>query len=355
MNRKMFSLFLILQFSTLVFAQDQAKEVRLGNQNVSMSLVKKRPDGTSTKINWPDELASLTSATVLTNGQTINKLLRNNNIWPDVEAFGIVYALNPEIKNLQKLEVDQLNIPKIKGGEDLQKLLDRRDAVVFLTVDKQVKIQFSEEVKALSATIERIKNLPDQDFVDTNTKTNILNSLTIVFNALKGINTRIIQRVGRFIPTEVIKQLSVQAHLLNTDLIPAILPQVKIGKLELEEVTEVREDIEIKRRAFSEAAGGGEVPSRYPDVSVVVRTLRDGKEIPGLRISYVAKALKNKPQEVLSFGELSSPASGLLPEGNYCFWATNDTTGAVVSNNPHCHPVLDGQGTIRIELTVKPR
>jgi hypothetical protein len=358
MKKNVFLVLLSILFVSNAFPQarvasddNKVRETQFENLNISMVLVKKQSDGTSIKINWSEEPINITAETILVEGKTINELLRKNNISPDVEALGVVYALNPGIKKLNQANITELRIPKVQGGQSLQQLFNQ-GALVFLTVDKELKKQFSEEVKKLNNLTQKVKGLEDQKFSDTNTRTSILNTLNSVSSALKGINTRIIQRTGRFVPTEVIKQLNAQTQLLNININAAISSEKKIGKEELEQINNVEEDVKIKVKTFTIVASG-EPPERYPEVTVSVKTLKQGKEIPSLRIYYVPKALRNKPQEAGAFGELSSPSNQKLPEANYCFWGARDPSRAAVTN-VHCQPILDGQGIIRVQLTVNP-
>src|SRR6266436_3591512 len=89
-------------------------------EGLAVSLALERQNENVERIDWPDEPVQLTSQSVLVNGKTINELLLGANIFPDVEAFTLVYKLNPEISDLRKLKVATIRIPKIVAETKLK-------------------------------------------------------------------------------------------------------------------------------------------------------------------------------------------------------------------------------------------
>jgi hypothetical protein len=349
-----FIIFTLLSLSLLIFnpqkinAVDNDKEVQLEMLNITMNLVKSFPNGNVIKICFPEEPISLTAETTLVEGKTINELLQKNNILPDTEAYGVVYSLNPNVKKLSSLDVREIILPKIQGGEALNQLFNDGFQVL-LTVDKGLKKQFSEEVKRLNETTQKVTGLEINKFSDAETRASVVNNLSGVSRLLSGINVRVVQRLGRPIPKEVLIQLIAETQILNSAIDTAISSEQKIGSAELEQIAAVKEDLDIKVKAFTEVAAG-EPPLPYPVIMVSVKTLRNGQQVPNLRIYYVPKAFRNKPEKANSFGMLS-PSSQSLPESGYCFWAARDPNRTAVSN-VQCQPILRGQGTIEIQLTV---
>src|SRR5689334_8990035 len=63
-------------------------------EGLAVTLALERQTENIERIDWPDEPVQLTSESVLVNGKTINELLLGANIFPDVEAFTLVYKLN---------------------------------------------------------------------------------------------------------------------------------------------------------------------------------------------------------------------------------------------------------------------
>lgn len=330
-------------------AVEYDKEVQLENLNISLNLVKSFPNGNIIKICWPEEVVSISSKTVSVDGKTVNELLRKNNILPDIEAFGVVYALNPDIKKLSQLEVTQIKVPSIQRGETLKQLF-ADGFQVLLTSDKGLKKQFSDEVTRLNRFAKPVSSLEANKFFDSGAKAQMQNEFNSISSILRGINTRIVQRAGRHIPTEVLEQLVVELQSLNSNIGSAFSSKSGISRVELDQTMAVKKDLEIKVKAFTETAAGT-APDRWPEMEVMVRTLRQGQEIPNLRIYYVSEANKEKPEKARSFGILSSPSIRRLPEADYCFWAAIDPNRIAVSNI-QCEKIRVSQGTIEVQLTI---
>jgi hypothetical protein len=300
------------------------------------------------QVDWPAEKISLTSQWVSVGGKTIHELLRDNHISPDVEAFSIIYVLNPQLQELRELSVPRLRIPKIEGGRRLNAIF-AQGFVVFLTLDKEKKDQFNENTKKLTELIQTISEFEAEKFQDPSTREPILNSLTYIASALDEINERLIHRYGRPMPTEVLGQLNAETELLRRLLDTKVLLGAKIGKQELDKIISVEKDIRVKSAAYVEVASG-DAPSRWPEVTVTVETLRGGRKVRGLRIYYVPLALKGDDSETKSFGILSTPSNQSLPEADYCFWAARDPNKVPVTNE-QCKEIRIDREKV-VQLTV---
>lgn len=300
----------------------QEQQVQLEGLPVTLSLVKRTP--TQTRMDWPKEQISLTAESVAVGDMTIHELLKAAHIFPDVEAFTMVYVLNPEIEELREIKVPRIRIPKVTGGPQLAAAFTD-GFVVLLTVDKEKKERFNTNVKRLAELVEISKTKPET-FPVVPTPDSVINSLSATSAILVGINQRLTQRFGRPISTEGLGQLNAQVELLNE-----ILTKSKIGSCDAEKILAIEKDVKLKGRAFSEVAAG-DAPDAPPDVLVTVKTLRAGNPVPNLRIYYVAEALKDNESEVHPFGVLSSPANKKLPEADYCFWASVDPQRSPVTN-----------------------
>src|SRR5437870_774852 len=248
-----------------------------------MTLGKRTP--TVQKLDWPAESVVLSSQAVPTNGKTIHELLRENHIFPDVEAFSVVYGLNPEIQKLSDLDVPQIRIPMVLGGQKLEAAFGS-GFMVFVTVDKERKEQFNENVKTLTKLVQTVSDLGTERFPDSPTKESITSSLSTISAALNGINKRLIQRFGRPIPRDALDQLNAETGLLNAMLSAKTSTGARISKTDLDQIVAIDKDISVKSKAYSEIAAG-EAPARWPEVNVVVKTIRQGHQIPSLRIYYV--------------------------------------------------------------------
>lgn len=84
---------------------------------------------------------------------------------------------------------------------------------------------------------------------------------------------------------------------------------------------------------MNRVSGSGGTTRQFPSVLVNVRTRgSDGKDVQGLQIWCVPKALINKSSYYRRFPTLSSPTSLELSEGDYVFWATQGANDTPISN-----------------------
>jgi hypothetical protein len=306
--------FLFLLASPL--AAFENKTAQLEGLEVTMSLVKRTPIAQDKP--WPSESIVLGSDSFTVAGKTIQELLRTNHIAPDVEAFTVVYQLNPSVTTLSDLNLSQIRLPIVRGGPELVTLFGA-GYIVALTVDSTTKAAFSQNVERLNGFVQDSSRLSAARFEDPSKASAAVVSLRLISDRLNRINERVVQRYGRAIPSEVLRQLNGDARHLGDVLVS----QQQIGPDGYAFIEAVRKDVEVKAQPFVEAAAG-EAPSRWPEVSVKVTTVRGNHEISGLRILYVPEALSRYRDEFRSFGALTSPTKQVLPEADYCFWAIHD-------------------------------
>lgn len=302
--------------------------VQLEALPITISLEKRMP---SEKAEWPSETVLLTAQSVAVNKSTIHELLRANHIFPDVEAFSVVYALNPGIKKLDELTVQQIRVPRIQSEATLQPFF-ARGFWVFLTIYKEKKDSFSSNVKQFRGLAANILGFPVDRFPDKASRTATLNSLTSTLGLLNGMNKRVVQRFGPPITKGALDQLNGDVELLNDLLGRKALSRERIDKTEQELMLAVEKDVRIKGRMFQETAGS-RAPDAWDLVTVTVQALSQGQEVSGLRIYFVPEAQKRRRDKWQPFGGLT-PTNEKLEEADYYFWATRDSdpTHAPITN-----------------------
>jgi len=306
----------------------EQQQVQLEGLTVTLSLVKRTP--TLTKKDWPKEPFSLTAESVSVNQRTIYELLKAAHIFPDVEAFALVYVINPDVRALREIKVSQIRIPKIVGGPQLEAAFTE-GFVVLLTVEREKKELFNAKVLRLKQLVESVSNFGPEKFQDMSVHDVTIASLKTTSGILGGINQRVSQRFGRPISSEGLSQLIADVDLLSATLTNKTEATAKILKADEGKILSIEKDVRIKGRAFSEVAAG-DAPDAPPDVLVIVKTLKAGNQVPNLRIYYVPEALKDNNDDVRPFGVLSSPSNKKIPEADYCFWAAIDPSHTPVTN-----------------------
>src|SRR5215204_6749271 len=100
---------------------DKSQTMQFEGLTITMTL--QRRTLTVQNLEWPTEPIVLKAQTVSIKGKTIHELLRENHIFPDVEAFNVVYALNPDIQKLSKIDVPQIRITVVPSDQKLEKAL----------------------------------------------------------------------------------------------------------------------------------------------------------------------------------------------------------------------------------------
>jgi len=338
-----------------VFSQTQLpptvtiRETKLGSLHVTMNLVK-RADRTQKEL--PAGSIQLVSESVkIKKDDTIEVLLVTNGIYPDTEAFAVVYDLNPDLKNLNLLEQNMdLKLPKVKGGAALRAAF-QQGYLVALTVDQKLKEKFGENAKKLAGLTSRISAFGTERFASPISKGDVEGPLKNISAFLEKIRVGLLRRNVRPIPSEVLNQLNAETELLNSTLDQIVSSGRKLSASEQDVIKTIEEDIEIKQKAFDEVAAGG-VPERYPEVKVIVRPTKQGKEVPDLRVWCVGKGLRKDINNAHSFPRKSPAADRMLNEGKYFFWAARDPGKEPVTNELLQEVRKNDKGEIVIELTV---
>ncbi|MEA3211256.1 MAG: hypothetical protein QOE70_4313 [Chthoniobacter sp.] len=260
-------------------------------------------------------------------GATIEELLKANGIQPGNDAFALVYELNPDLETLRPLPRNvRLVLPRVEGGT--------RESLVTIALDRRLKAELEREIAALP-DLKSINGPADAD-------------LREIYDFLKYLRTIVANGILP-VSRETLEQIKAEAALLRRILEkPADLAN------EQAKITAIRNDFEVRRSAFAESRGP-EPPTRWLDARVVVRTLRDGKELPNLQIYYVPEALFGQKEAVVGqFRQLSSPAQEFLPEANYRLWAGQPDNPAPLSNaKPVEVRYRAGREPIPVDLTIR--
>src|SRR5215470_5540191 len=186
--------------------------VQLEGLPITISLEKRMPNQ---QAEWPAEAITLTTKSVtVTRNTTIHELLRANHIFPDVEAFSAVYALNPGIKKLSEPIDHPILIPTIQNDRSLQPFF-QRGFFVFVTIYKEEKEKFTASVKQFQSLAATTLHFAPDRFPDQASQTAIFNSLTTTQALFAGINKRIVQRFGPPITRSALNQLNGDLELAN--------------------------------------------------------------------------------------------------------------------------------------------
>jgi hypothetical protein len=271
----------------------------------------------------------MAARTNLKPGDNVKQLLIANGIFPDTEAFGLVYDLNPTVPGIATIAPGiQLILPRVSSAS--RSLLPQGDLVA-VAMDSRMKEQLVAAIAELNGPITTARTFAAgrYDSADDRQSTN---------NALRGINdsfvaiANVIRGKVRPINGEVLNQTAAEAETLRTTLARLTDPSQKLSAEDVNTIKLIDADLRVKRRTLTDVRGPSEPPTRWREALVVVRTLgSDGHPVPLLRIYYVPEALRGRAQLIKSFDTLTSPSERSLPEANYVIWAgrpgqTTETT-----------------------------
>jgi hypothetical protein len=127
-----------------------AQETMAG-RTVTLAIV--HPDDLSPAA-WSGAAPSLVSARSITKGdETIYSLLQANGIFPDSEAFTLVYDLNPSLRDVKDLkEGTSVELPKVSPESDLQKMV-ATGSLARVSVDPGTRNLLSEMTRSLQPLV----------------------------------------------------------------------------------------------------------------------------------------------------------------------------------------------------------
>src|SRR5262249_50108888 len=149
-------------------------ETTIAGRAISVSLVK--VDDLSSAP-WPDDASQLTIETVVTQANAnIFDLLTASGIEPDVEAFTIVYDLNPSLMQVDPLPSGvNLVLPKVTGEKFQDKI--RHGYLVMLTVDSALREELARSSSELQDLSSQFAGLPADRFASPSTKQEMLSNI----------------------------------------------------------------------------------------------------------------------------------------------------------------------------------
>lgn len=248
----------------------------------------------------------------------VRHVLIANAIFPDSDAFGLVYDLNPSLKSINSAGPNSELIMPFARSVSRSTL--GAGQLVRLVVHSQLKSDVLAKVANLNEQTAAVNTLGIERFANANERRAVLRSLREIIDSSQIIRNVISGKV-RPVTEEVLNQFSGELEMVQISLGRVIQSAGLFNDSDLSTLKSVEDDLRIKRRALTDVKGPSETPTRWRDVRVVVRTLRNGQPEPNLRVYYVPEALRGRSRHIRSFNTLGSPTERLLPEANYWIWA----------------------------------
>lgn len=248
---------------------------------------------------------------------SIPKLLEASGISPDVNAFALIYDLNPDIDDIRSIPPGTpLILPRVEGDLFLQKATSQGYRISLVRDLAGVLTIISRE-RELEKIAEKLSGLPDSRFSRAEDKAAVIKALETARLSLRVIGS------NRYaVSQRVLKQSALEAERLMTKISKAINSG---GPLSFEfraEIESTGQALQVKSVSLEI---GGSAQAR-----IEVQTIRNvngkAEPVPLLRIFY-APVLN--PTDISKYRAPSTPTTEALPVGgSFTFWAANNDDGS---------------------------
>lgn len=298
-------------------------ETSIAGRPVSISLVQAADLSPAP---WPDDTSQLTTEKVTAQSNAnIYDLLTANGIEPDVEAFTVVYDLNPSLRLINPLQSGiRLELPKINAGEKLQDKL-RHGYLVMLTVDPGLRQALAMSASDLQDLSARFADLPDERFASLSTKELMSSNIKALAIWFTHVQRAFLQRTGPPLRRQTLVGLRDEASALNSILKAIVSGQENVTADEQQQVNAIHEDVSIQIKKYDNVMAG-EPPASDGQYKVVVTIHgKDAQLIQGLQVYWTYEGLFRKPpKEPLSSRPVDGVGSGSsvnLTTADYVIWA----------------------------------
>jgi hypothetical protein len=247
---------------------------------------------------------------------SVQDLLVSRGIVPDDDAYLLVFELNPTLASLRSLTPGiRITLPKIGQGGPSHRFKIR--------VDPETRSSITSCREALSGEVSD-QNLSAKSLEDEAEREQFRKNILDIRHSMSDFSL-VAQDNSTFLSEAILTQL-----LAECQYVEAVLgtKSTLITKEQVNRISLVKRDLELKRSNINEQRGPGELPSRWLDTIVSVNTTANGVTISHLRVCWAAQALMDVPGQTHALAQVSSPAEDILPEADYVFWAAEDVPTA---------------------------
>jgi hypothetical protein len=245
---------------------------------------------------------------------SIPALLGQNGIDPNVDAFELVYQVNPDLLSLNEIATGtRLRLPLLELGRKGSR------PVATLRVNEKLKGDAVAAIAKFNVLTRSVLGLQ----TDSGGISTVKPTLLEIASSLATFKRVILGRtepIGR----TYLGQIKGDAGLINEILQRLARPRQDLSDSDRQKIEFVRTDLQIKLSGLVEIRDPDKLPERISEAFVRVRTLKriDGSEVPNLRVWFSPEALYDEADLHESFSRVSSPTEESLPEADYKFWAT---------------------------------
>lgn len=325
--------------STTVLVQVAAAtgEIMIAERSVSARLVK--ADDVSAA-SWPDESFQLTTNAVTTPANaSIYDLLTANGIEPDVEAFTLVYDLNPTLRRVDPLPPGfNLILPRATGSNLLRERLGQ-GYLVMLTVDPALRDELGKSAAELQGLSARVAQLTVERFSDRSAYETTTSNVKALVAWFAYAQKAFLQRTGPPLRRQTLLGIHDEAEGLASILQALLGGEGKVDADDREQISAIYKDIQSQIKKYDNVMAGE--PQTSDDQYQVIVSIqgKNSELIRTLQVYYTLEGLYRKPpkQPLKSypFDRLGSGVAARLSLQDYVIWAAKPGHPFPPATEPH--------------------
>jgi hypothetical protein len=271
-----------------------------------------------------DKLSLKIEPVVLSEATNIVTLLQAKRIAPDGEAFALIYELNPTVRDVRELgHGAKLLVPELSSDAALEDLR-RRDLLVLLTLDPELRASIEREVEKLQPLAAAFAGLPAAGFSAPYACAK--EQTAYILNSFAEMRRRFVRRTSPPQRRATLEQLRRELETMTALLQKALVKGARLDAQDLGRIDAIRDDIEAAMAAYEQPLSN-EPPKSDGLYKVVVSiTGPAATSIASYRVYYTNYGLYRDPPDRSSdaFRVLGSGVSEYLRAQNYMIWAASD-------------------------------
>src|SRR5262245_54746473 len=222
-----------------------ARDQDPGPEKPKLSLFVVKPDAPKTLLK---ERVRIDSAEVaVAPGDTIETLLKKNGIHADMEALGMIYLLNPGLKDLDKLP-KKLTLPVAKGPE--ADAILKEGGLIAVVRDQARKEQFVRHAASAADNAEKFAKLDKGLFASPEERVMLTNLVTKAAGNLDAFRLTVKGRTHPLTP-DLVRQLEGEAAMLDRILDRAVKSPDRIPAGDKAALERIAKSMDLRLKGLS--------------------------------------------------------------------------------------------------------
>jgi hypothetical protein len=284
---------------------------------------------------------------------TIQQLLLEQLIHPNMDAVALVYEWNPDVTSLRMLTPKQ--VLWLPSAESLSSsaFVFSKELRLEIELDAPMKEQLKQTTAMLSTIAQSDTPPAIVTFKTTDSKSQAWNHFKSAVDQLGKISSVVVEKT-RPISHRMLEQVVAQAHLLLRLATSNDLGKLEGPITEAQRMQYIDKDLTIRASTLIDIKSAGAIADSNQKITVTVNVFKQSDfttPLSGYRVYYVG-AYEFGIAKPKSFGKLTPPIIGPLEPGFYTIWATKEgEPSSVLHTKPWTNTVDDSLiGPIDLQL-----